>query len=149
MPEILARLATPDDNGPVSELRQMARVAVEPTRGGREQLKWGSGDAPFVPEAAPTEESTVVGTIDGVVVGYCRVVRRASLAIAEELFTLPGARRVGVGHELVEAALAQASRWGCAGLDSYALPGDRDTKNFFEGHGMKSRLLTVHRTVGQ
>ena len=35
---------------------------------------------------------------------------------------------------------------GCIGIDSRALPGDRETKNFFESFGLKARLLTVHRS---
>jgi len=40
-----------------------------------------------------------------------------------------------------------ARGWECTDLDSYALPGDRDTKNFFESHAMKSRLLIVHTAL--
>ena len=45
--------------------------------------------------------------------------------------------------------MAWAKRWGCIGVDSLALPGDRDTKNFFETHGLVARAITVHRTLPQ
>jgi hypothetical protein len=54
---------------------------------------------------------------------------------------------VGVGDRLIDAAAELAGGWGCAYLDSVVLPGDRETKNFFEAHGMVSRLLRVSRPL--
>jgi hypothetical protein len=48
---------------------------------------------------------------------------------------------------MLRVAESLASQWGCAAIESVALPGDRDTKNFFEAHGMVSRLLLVSRTL--
>jgi hypothetical protein len=31
------------------------------------------------------------------------------------------------------------------GIDAFALPGMRETKNFFEGSGFTARLLVMHR----
>jgi GNAT superfamily N-acetyltransferase len=89
----------------------------------------------------------VVGTIGDVVVGYASVSNRHGLASLAELFTEPEARGVGVGDAMLRAAETLASQWGCAAIESVALPGDRDTKNFFEAHGMVSRLLLVSRTL--
>jgi len=33
------------------------------------------------------------------------------------------------------------------GLDAVALPGDRDTKNFFETFGLVARAIQVHRSL--
>ena len=33
------------------------------------------------------------------------------------------------------------------GIDSFALPGDRETKNFFESQGMVARLIQVYRPI--
>jgi hypothetical protein len=49
----------------------------------------------------------------------------------------------------VSAASELATGWGCEYLDSLVLPGDRTTKNFFEAHGMVSRLLRVSRPLGR
>ena len=35
---------------------------------------------------------------------------------------------------------------GCIGIESMALPGDRDTKNFFEAAGLIARAIVVHRS---
>ena len=47
--------------------------------------------------------------------------------------------------------LSVALEWfrakGCVGVEATALPGERATKNFFEEHGLKARLLTVYRSL--
>ena len=47
----------------------------------------------------------------------------------------------------MDAVLAWARERGCIGIDSLALPGNRDTKNFFETFGFTARLLVVHRKL--
>ena len=56
-----------------------------------------------------------------------------------DLYVIPAARRVGVGESLILAIEAWAHRRALVGLDSLALPGDRDTKNFFETFGWSPR----------
>ena len=34
-----------------------------------------------------------------------------------------------------------------AGIDGFALPGDRETKNFFERFGLTARAILVHRSL--
>ncbi len=86
---------------------------------------------------------------DGVVMGYAVVVAPPGAAVArlEELYVERDARTIGIGTALLESAERTAAGWGCEGLDSLALPGDRATKNFFEDHGMVTRALVVHRRV--
>jgi hypothetical protein len=43
--------------------------------------------------------------------------------------------------------LAWFSARGCLGVDSTALPGARETKNFFEESGFTARLLVMHRRL--
>lgn len=88
------------------------------------------------------------GTIDDQVVGFATLVRKGTQARLVELFTHPRARRVGVGTALLTTAADRAVNAGCTELESVALPGDRETKNFFESHAMKSRLLVVGRQLG-
>jgi hypothetical protein len=35
----------------------------------------------------------------------------------------------------------------CLGVDAIALPGNRDTKNFFETFGLVARAILVHRPL--
>ena len=44
---------------------------------------------------------------------------------------------------LVERARAADA----VGIDALALPGDRETKNFFETFGLKARAIVVHRSL--
>lgn len=62
----------------------------------------------------------------------------------EELGVHPEAREIGVGELLADDAVAYCRDAGCVGVDAAALPGARETKNFFETFGFTARLLTVH-----
>lgn len=139
---IAARLAAPTDDEAVAELRELARAAVALQRGGPSLLEQSSSGA--TPHADVT---TFVGCIDDVAVGYAVVSVDGDRALASELYVRDEARDVGVGHALLQAIIDHARSLGATHLDSYALPGDRDTKNFFESHAMKSRLLVVHQPL--
>lgn len=89
---------------------------------------------------------TVLGVPVGVVVARHNEVSGKRLALIEELYTAPEARRVGIGRRLIEAVEAWARETGCIGIESLALPGDRDTKNFFEAAGLIARAIVVHRS---
>lgn len=154
--EVDARIATSAD---IAAITDMARAAIEelgPNRGG---AVWRRATARLEPVdegiAADLEDhraGVVVGTIDDVPVGY-GVVRVAELAdggrlgTITDLYTLPGARGVAVGEMVMDLLVDWARRAGCFGVDSLALPGDRDTKNFFESFGMVARAIIVHRNL--
>jgi len=70
-----------------------------------------------------------------------------TLGVIGDLYVEPDARGVGVGEALMDALLVWASERGCQGVDATALPGDRATKNFFEGSGFTARLLVMHHRV--
>jgi GNAT superfamily N-acetyltransferase len=74
--------------------------------------------------------------------------RGALVGKIRELAVDPQARGIGVGEELLNFVLTYCRSRGCIGADSFALPGARETKNFFETFGMKARLLTVHVSFG-
>jgi GNAT superfamily N-acetyltransferase len=61
-----------------------------------------------------------------------------------DLFVEPGARAVGVGEALMDALLPWFRARECRGVDATALPGNRETKNFFEMSGFTARLLVMH-----
>jgi GNAT superfamily N-acetyltransferase len=115
----------------------------------------------FLAEAARTTISTMVNLAaaghahvlgafaDGALIGWAYVRLHAlpderALGIIDELGVHPDARQLGAGELLLEHVLAWCREKHCVGVDSYALPGARETKNFFETFGMKARLLTVH-----
>jgi GNAT superfamily N-acetyltransferase len=87
------------------------------------------------------------GTIDGVPVGYALVSADDDIAVIEELNVDPRARAVGVGEAMLDLIALWAKEQGCTGIDSFALPGNRETKNFFETFGMTARLLVLHRDL--
>jgi GNAT superfamily N-acetyltransferase len=58
-----------------------------------------------------------------------------------------GARGVGVGTALMDAAVAWCTERGCSGVDALALPGDRTTKQRLEAAGFSARLLTLSRRL--
>src|SRR5262249_51646627 len=94
----------------------------------------------------------VVGTIEGAVVGFATVEVEPlrdgrSLAVVRDLFVEPGARAVGVGEAIAEHVVDFARDAGCAGIDAYALPGARETKNFFERAGFSARALVMHKPL--
>ncbi len=97
-----------------------------------------------------------VGCIGEVVVGYGVLVlpdlsptgsdpegKDPTTAEIRELFVETSAREVGVGAALINAMRSAASAHGCSGVDATVLPGDRNTKNFFEDHAMAARAIVV------
>lgn len=113
--------------------------------------------------AEPVEESlaravvdpgllVVVGTIDQTVLGYATGRVEAlrdgrCLGVIDDLFVEEEARAVGVGEAMMDLLLAWFRDRGCAGVDATALPGARETKNFFEESGFSARLLVMHHRM--
>jgi GNAT superfamily N-acetyltransferase len=94
------------------------------------------------------------GTIDGVVVGYAaahheQLADGSRLGVIDDLFVEPDARCVGVGEALMDRIVDWCRATGCAGVDAVALPGSRETKNFFEESGITARLLVMHRRISE
>jgi GNAT superfamily N-acetyltransferase len=92
------------------------------------------------------------GTLDDTVVGYglVRTERLADgtlLGVIDDIYVDPGAREVGLGQALMDHLLDWCRAQGCFGVDSLALPGDRQTKNFFESFGLVARAIVVHRPL--
>ncbi len=90
--------------------------------------------------------------LDATVVGYgvlrFRTLRDGRLVGGlDELYVEPEARGVGAGAGLLAEVVDTCRARRCVGLDAVALPGDRETKNFFESHGLTARALTVHRRL--
>ncbi|MCB1028678.1 MAG: GNAT family N-acetyltransferase, partial [Microthrixaceae bacterium] len=129
-PPLEVRRATSSDLPHVLELVRNAHRLQLQQRDGR---VWSVADAPLVDEARLHERLgdglVLLGTVLGVPVGVAVVrhqpVEGGRLAVIEEIFTEPEARRVGVGRRLIEQVERWAVETGCLGIDSVALPGDR------------------------
>ncbi len=92
----------------------------------------------------------LVGLLDGtrvaLAIGKQERLGAATLGIVEWYYVMPEARGVGVGEAMIRALLGWFEETGCSGVDANALPGDRLSKSFFEAHGFKARLVTMHRS---
>ena len=93
-----------------------------------------------------------VGLIDEVVVGFGVLVLETLstgelLGRVTELFVEPPARAVGVGEGIADELVRFAADHDCIGVDALALPGHRETKNFFEEQGFTARALVMYRSL--
>lgn len=93
-----------------------------------------------------------IGEIDGVAVGFIAASidethhRSNGLQIGriDLIFTHPDARGVGVGDQMLEVVLTDLRALGITHFDAPVGPGQRLTKNFFEGHQFAARSLIMH-----
>jgi GNAT superfamily N-acetyltransferase len=58
-----------------------------------------------------------------------------------------GGRGVGVGTALMDSMVAWCGEQACRDVDALALPGDRLSKQRFEGAGFTARLLVLNRPL--
>lgn len=95
-----------------------------------------------------------LGEIEGVPVGFLMSrdeellpqARGRQVAAVHLIFTLAGARGVGVGEAMIEMFLADARSRGIDAFDAHVSPGHRESKNFFESNGFKARSIVMHRS---
>ena len=151
-----ARRATEADIEALEPLAAALRAELRDHRGG---VMWELAesdsrdpDSRFAAALGAPDELLVVGTYDGAVCGYAWAVTLPLAdgrlrAVIPEIYVDPTARKVGLGEAILSEVTVWATEAGCIGLDAMALPGTRDTKNFFETAGMKSRMLIVHREL--
>ena len=144
--EIAVRPVTPDDE---PRLRVLASEAIAEQADGRGGRIWSVREALREPDG---ETVRLVGTIDGVVVGYATVGTETLadgelLGVVTAIYVEAGAREVAVGEALLDDVIGWCASKKCVGIDAHALPGNRETKNFFETFGFTARLLVVHRSL--
>jgi GNAT superfamily N-acetyltransferase len=155
-----ARLAQREDADRCAQLCREALAAIDTARGGalfarreiglvaKALLRPGGLDRLL----ADARRRVLVGTVDdavvGLAIGRIEAVGENSIGALDACYVEPEARGVGVGRALVDQLVAWFVQRGCRGVDAPALPGDRDTKNFFEAAGFKARLITMHRALG-
>lgn len=149
-----ARSALAGDVAAIEAIAERVSDEVRPARGGELFLAREAGPCPPGPgvEALIDSEDgiAVVGTYDDVVLGYAlatieRLDDGRLLGHIDHLAVDPEARGSGIGEAMMNLVLDHLRAADCFGVDSRALPGDRETKNFFESFGLKARLLVVHR----
>jgi len=148
----------PASGADLDRLVGLAVEAVDEQRGARGGGVWSRREARRDPERTLADAlgdpatAVVVGTLDDAVVGY-GVLRLEPLddggllAVVDDLYVEPPARGVGVGEALMADLVERASAAGCVGIDALALPGNRETKNFFEASGLTARAIVVHRSL--
>jgi GNAT superfamily N-acetyltransferase len=155
-PEEAARTAVDAD---IPQVAALAGAATTEKLGQKGGPLWARREGRPAPHEAALrsaldwpDHEVAVGTLDGAVVGY-GVVRTETLldggllGVIEDIYVDPGARAVGVGETLMNHLIDWCRTRGCFGVDSLALPGDRDTKNFFESFGLVARAIVVHRPL--
>jgi len=144
---ITARSSREADRHAVARLATTARQLIAGERGGPALLDSLTSVDAMAAASGGSSEFVLVGEIGGCVVGYALVGINGVVGTIAELFVEPEARGVGVGHVLLAEALSALRERGVTRADTSALPGDRSTKNFFEAHGMVTRLLTPSRAL--
>jgi len=147
------RPATPGDEPALARLRDQSFAAMAPARGGNMYLQRHAVELPQLrANWADTDRRVWVGGLEHEVVGYLfgtvtTLPSDARLGVIEGIYVEPQARGCGVGEALISVALDWFRAEHCVGVEATALPGQRATKNFFEEHGLKARLLTVYRAL--
>lgn len=145
------------DSGDLARMADLAGAAIEealPRRGGTALAgRWATAsrqDRLDQLTSALSDPATRmwVGTIDQVAVGVILAEAHSGGAGRIPLmYVEPDARGVGVGEAMLDEATVWLAEQGCMTIDVDVLPGDRDTKQFFEAAGMVARLLVMSRSL--
>jgi len=140
-------------------LAELARIELGEERGGPMwQLLHGRPDplpatlSADLTEAASDAGVVLLGLWADAPAGYAAAHREqlgdgTSIAVVSDVFVEPGFRGVGIGDALMTELIGWATAHGCRGVDALALPGMRQSKNFFERFGLVARAILVHRDL--
>jgi GNAT superfamily N-acetyltransferase len=151
-----ARPATTDDVPRIAELAEQAVAELTPSKGGALWARREARSAPYpdsiCADLTAPDHQVLVGEILGAIVGYAVVHAETLrdggvLAVIDDIYVEPDAREVGVGEALMDRIEEWSRARGCIGIDGLALPGNRETKNFFETFGLVARAIVVHRSL--
>jgi len=151
-----ARPATSADVERVAELAEQAVAELTATKGGAVWARREARRQPYTEslcaDLVASDHHVVVGEILGAIVGYAVVRVEAlrdggALGVIDDIYVEPEARGIGLGEALMDAIVAWCRDQGCIGIDGLALPGNRETKNFFERFGLVARAIVVHRSL--
>ena len=151
-----SRLANLNDLSDIFLLAQEARMEAAEKRGGSTLILLDADPSELenqlLKSLSEDKYLVVIGLYAEVPVGYGLVefkeTHEKSLhATIKEIFVSKKARSVGVGEIILSLLLSESTLRKAVGIDSVALPGDRETKNFFETQGMVARAIVVHRSL--
>jgi GNAT superfamily N-acetyltransferase len=154
VPEPLVRPAETTD---VDQLIRLFDLAKEELEGRKGAWLWERHNSPFADALRAAQTVllepwiALIGSIDSTVLGYLvgrieGLHRDGTLGVIHGLYVEPDARGVGIADALVAEAIDRFRSLGCVGVDSWSLPGERETKNFYEAHGFTARSITVHHS---
>ncbi|MEX0767094.1 MAG: GNAT family N-acetyltransferase [Microthrixaceae bacterium] len=150
------RTARVSDTQELDRLRALAAVHISNERGGEVALLQEFADVSAIAELGQGHSSpahlVLLALISEEIVGYCAAVAvqcsdEFTICQIRELFVESEVREIGIGEMLMDSLTEWALEKGCAGIDATAMPGDRETKNFFETFGLVARAITVHRDL--
>jgi ribosomal protein S18 acetylase RimI-like enzyme len=84
-----------------------------------------------------------------VLVGYLQLEHcdHEDIGNVRQVWVEPDARELGFGDELLAAAIEHLRQHGATTIESFALPGDRDTKNLYERAGVTARKIIVSKRL--
>lgn len=148
-----ARPATPADTETLLRLRAQAFADLGPARGGVMYLERHATELPEVhADPANAVRRVWLGGMYDADLGYLvatavPIASGAKVGVIEGIYVERDARACGIGERMLSLAIAWFRSQGCVGVEATTLPGERATKNFFEEHGLKARLLTVYRSL--
>jgi len=151
-----SRLASIDDLETLIFLRKEAISELKDKRGGEVLLNLDSfsedSSENFSYWFDSSDHRIFTGLFGDAVVAYgvlefSKTNDNQKIASIKEIFVLKDARSVGVGESVIHSITNEAIEHNAIGIDSFALPGDRETKNFFETQGMVARLIHVYRPL--
>jgi GNAT superfamily N-acetyltransferase len=140
----------------LARLDRSARDHLRPLRGGEMYLLHTARPEPasasLRDDLSDVDRIVVLGCLGDVAVGYAvaavhPLADGTCAAEVSEVFVEAAARGVGVGHLLMQRLVEWARDRGCVGIDARVMPGDRNSKNFFESFGLVARAITVHRDL--
>ena len=143
----LVRRATSADIADLTRLEALARDGIVGVRGGDLRLQECSPilDWPTLIDAEDTV--VLVGTLDDSVVAFMVMTMQPTRGFISHVYVELEARELGLGDTMVEQAIDAVRSEGLDGIESVALPGDRETKNLFERAGLTARKLTVYKSL--
>ena len=146
--DVVVRSAGPADLAEITRMARSAHTELDHERGASLWfLREGRGDESAL--LADRGERALLGLVDDAPVGFA-IAHLATLndgsrlGVITELYVEPDGREVGVGDALIVELVEQFRAEGAIGVDSWALPGARLTKNFYEAHHFTARALILH-----
>jgi ribosomal protein S18 acetylase RimI-like enzyme len=143
------RAATIDDAAEIGQLEAEARDALIDARGGAALLAEQPAVADWGVVLTADDRRVWVAAIDDIVVGYLelQLPQPGGIGVVLQVYVHPGAREVGFGDYLLAEAIDSIRQAGGVAVESFALPGDRDTKNLYERAGVTARKIIVSKRL--